>query len=40
LLFDRSDELTVTFWNGTELSTLVAGVSDGALDYRTSESIR
>ena len=40
LRFDRSDQLTVTFWNGTELSTLTAEAEDGKLSYRTTEGIR
>lgn len=40
LLFDRSDELTVTFWNGHQLSTLTATVENGRLDYGTTEGLR
>ena len=39
LRFDRTDQLTVTFWNGQHLSTLVATIDDnGELDLLTEET--
>lgn len=38
VLFSRSDQLTVTFWNGSHLSTIVATLSDGTLGFVLTES--
>lgn len=38
LLFDRSDELTVTFWDGTHLSTVLAVVIGGELLVTPTET--
>jgi hypothetical protein len=38
LRFERNDELTVTFWNGTHLSSVTATVRAGSLDVDSTES--
>lgn len=37
LRFDRSDELTVTFWNGAHLSSLLATITSDGLEVETAE---